>query len=387
MRYRSRKIRQRSRRRSGRRHRGRNPVRQRAAIRSGPGFQTGWAEGWRLGACQGVIQQTPALSVARSPLRILYVPQGFHAIDDGVISALESSSAQVIVAPAAQTRQLAEQHRPDAVLVMNGLHVFPGDHPEQIRAVRAMGIPTAIWFVDDPYVTDETPGVAANYDIVFTHERSCLPLYQQVCPQVHHLPLAVNPRVFQPMRVPPEYQSDICFIGVAFWNRVRLFDELATYLQDKKVFIAGSHWDRMTRYPDLARFIRSEWIEVPETVKYYNGAKIVINLHRTTEAGSDNRNSRNIGAVSINPRTYEIAACGTLQLTDMRAELPEHYEIGSEIAAFNSAADLMAKIDFYLNNEAERVKVAARSFRRTFQNHTFDRRIGRLLEVLESNRR
>jgi spore maturation protein CgeB len=74
-------------------------------------------------------------------------------------------------------------------------------------------------------------------------------------------------------------------------------------------------------------------------------------------------------------------------LTDLRSELPEHYEIGSEIAAFQSAADLMEKIDFYLNNEAERVKVAARSFRRTYQHHTFERRIGHLLEVLESNRR
>jgi len=355
-------------------------------MQSRPGFQSGWAEGWRLGACQGVVQQTSDLSLARSSLRILYVPQGFQAIDQGVISSLESSVAQVIVAPPEQTRQLAELHRPDAVLVMNGLHVFPPDHTEQIRAVRQLGIPTAIWFVDDPYVTDETPGIAASYDIVFTHERSCIPLYQQVCPQVYHLPLAVDPHVFQPMRVPPEYQTDICFIGVAFWNRVRLFDEMASYLQDKKVLIAGRHWDRMTRYPDLARFVRSGWIEVPDTVKFYNGAKIVINLHRTTEAGSDNRNSRNIGAESINPRTFEIASCGAFQLTDVRAELPEHYEVGSEIAVFHSAADLMEKIDYYLHNDIERVKVAARGFRRTYQNHTFERRIGRLIQVLENNR-
>lgn len=347
------------------------------------GLRQGWSDGWRVGASQGIVEQTP-LSVPSSRMRVMYVPQGFEAIDQGMIWALEQSVAQLIVAPAEVMRQTAEQTRPDAVLVMNGLHVFPPDHLEQIQAIRRLGILTAIWFVDDPYVTDLTPEIALNYDVVLTHERACLKLYESAgCRAVHHLPLAVHPRLFQPMHVPPEYRTDICFIGIAFWNRVRLFNDLAGYLKEKKVMIAGSLWERMPRYAELKPYIRDGWIPVPETVKFYNGAKIVINVHRTTAAGQDNRNGADWGAESINPRTYEIAACGTLQLTDYRPELSERYEVGKEIAVFRSAEELIALIDHYLTHEEERLQTAANGLRRTYRQHTFLHRIGTLLQLLE----
>jgi spore maturation protein CgeB len=347
------------------------------------GYNSGWLDGWRLGACQGIDKVIQPVSQSSRNARILYVPQGFEAIDQGVIAALQSTVAELRVAPAKEMRVQAEQFRPDAVVVMNGLHVFPPDHLEQIDGIRNMGIPAVIWFVDDPYVTDLTVKIAPHYDYVFTHERSCLPLYQSIgCAHVYHLPLAAHFGLFKPMPVPREYRSDICFIGIAFWNRVQLFDEIAPYLQDKKVLIGGSLWERMTHYPMLQRFVHDGWIEVPETVKYYNGAKIVINLHRTTEAGKDNLNGINWAAESINPRTFEMAACGTLQLTDLRGELPEHYSIGSEIAVFQNAEQLIQQIDYYLTHDRERLEVAARGYRRTKNDHTFENRIRKLLDII-----
>ncbi|CAM4013996.1 DUF3880 domain-containing protein [Cohnella lubricantis] len=351
------------------------------------GLQDGRLDGWRVGAAQGITDYTP-LPAPRSDLRVMYVPQGFEAIDQGVIWALEQSVAQLTVAPADRMRATAEQIRPDAVLVMNGLHVFPPDHLAQVQAIRQMGILTAIWFVDDPYVSDDTPSIGVNYDVVFTHERKCVPMYGSAgCPNVYQLPLAVNPQVFRPMQVPPQYRSDICFIGMGFWNRIRLFNELVDYLKHKRVFLAGGLWERMPRFAELNPFIHAGWIPVSETVKYYNGAKIVINIHRTTEAGEDNRNSGNWGAESINPRTYEIAACGALQLTDSRLELPEQYEVGAEIASFQTSDQLISLIEHYLTHEEERRRMAVRSFKRTYRQHTFLHRIDSLLRVLESHKK
>jgi spore maturation protein CgeB len=350
------------------------------------GFKSGWLDGWRLGACQGIDAVDAGTRPAAQPqrnARILYVPQGFEAIDQGVIFALQNEVTELCVAPANEMQLQAAQFRPDAVLVMNGLHVFPPDHLEQIDAIRQMGIPTIIWFVDDPYVTDLTVQIAPHYDYIFTHERSCLTLYHSVgCAHVYHLPLAAHFDLFRPMSVPHEYKTDICFIGVAFWNRVELFDEIAPYLKDKRVLIGGILWDRMKNYSMVSRFVHDQWIEVPETAKYYNGAKIVINLHRTPETGKDNLNGINWPAESINPRTFEMAACGTLQLTDMRSELPEHYVIGSEIAVFNNAQELIHQMDYYLTHDAQRLQVAARGYQRTKRNHTFGDRIRTLLDVI-----
>lgn len=335
-----------------------------------------------MGACRRIADELPQPAVQRRPWRVMYVPQGFEAIDQGVVAAL-AEATNLIVSPQAEMLAYAETYRPDAVIVMNGLHTFPANQKEQVEGIRRLGIKTAIWFVDDPYVSGDSAEIAPCYDFVFTHERSCVPRYAELgCAQVHHLPLAAHQEMFKPMAVSEAYRTDICFIGVAFWNRVKLFDSIAPYLKDKKVLIAGSLWDRMSHYGELSRFVRAGWIEVPETVKYYNGAKIVINMHRTTEPLSDNKNTLHWEGHSVNPRTFEIASCGTLQLTDVRPELPEYYRIGQEMASFSNPRELTEMIDHYLHNEEERLRVAALGYKRTRAEHTFNGRIARLLDTI-----
>ena len=129
---------------------------------------------------------------------------------------------------------------------------------------------------------------------------------------------------------------------------------------DQKVFIAGGQWQRLTRSDVLGPFIHDGWIDPSSTVNYYNGAKIVINVHRTCENGEDNRNTHHLQGRSINPRTYEISACGTMQITDARGDLPRFYQPGYDIETFTTAAELESKIKYYLKHEQERQAMAWR---------------------------
>jgi spore maturation protein CgeB len=54
-------------------------------------------------------------------------------------------------------------------------------------------------------------------------------------------------------------------------------------------------------------------ISEPEMVKYINGAKMVLNLHRQN-ADLDMANSRKIEPSSFNNRFYEVMACGAPQI-------------------------------------------------------------------------
>ncbi|MNO79227.1 Spore protein YkvP [compost metagenome] len=344
------------------------------------GYQAGYFEGYRFGGCQAVLARIPPQSSSKRNIRVLYVPQNFEAIDRGVTAALSEITAECIVASPETMLEAAIANRPDLVLVMNGLHVFPENQTEQIQSIREMGIRTAIWFVDDPYFTDDTANLSTAYDVIFTHEQSCVEFYREAgCSNVHYLPLAAEPSVFRPVVASKDYQYDVCFIGNAFWNRVEMFDQMAGFLQDKKVLIAGGHWDRLSQYDQLSRFIRNGWVAVEETVSYYNGSKIVINLHRPTTAGQDNRNTRDISGGSINPRTYEIGGCGTLQITDVRGDLPQYYRPGYDIETFQNVQELQDKMDYYLKHEKERQAIAWRCLRTTRQYHTFTNRIERLL--------
>ncbi|KAF9119562.1 hypothetical protein BGX30_003764 [Mortierella sp. GBA39] len=322
-------------------------------------YLQGYEDGLRLGVCQAVMERIPATEPYYRDMKVFYIPQGFHAIDQGISAALSSLVRECIVVEAPKMLELAQKERPDLILVLNGLHVFPENHLEDIRRVRAMGIKTAVWFVDDPYFSEDTAAA---------------------CTAVHYLPLAVNVDMFKPLRCGPEHLYDICFIGNAFWNRVAIFDELAPFLRDKNVLIAGGFWERLSQQDLLGRSVRLGFIPPEETVRYYNGSKVVINIHRPDEWGQDNRNSHRISGKSINPRTYEINACGAMQITDIREDLTNYYRPGYDIETFTSPEELKNKINYYLEHEEERRIMAARGLYTTRQEHTFISRMRTFLE-------
>lgn len=119
-----------------------------------------------------------------------------------------------------------------------------------------------------------------------------------------------------------------------------------------------------------------------ETNDSYNGSKIVINLHRSHQDDSVNNNSLKIPGASPNPRTFEISASGTLQLTDTRDDLARFYKPGEEIETYSSQQELLEKVEFYLTHEKERREIALRALERTLREHTYGHRIDQLLSVI-----
>lgn len=353
------------------------------------GYREGWEFGYRLGRSETVLPHLLDDRLTRMDLKVVYVTVGisepYPALDDAVIDGLTGIVRELVVLrPSDGLADEVIGHEPDLMLHLTGLNV----KPEQLERIRGHGIRTAIWFTDDPYYTDWTEQFAPHYDYVFTLESNCVEFYRKLgCKQVYHLPFAVSPKLFRPKPFEPHQRKDIVFVGTAYWNRVELFDRLAPYLATKRTFICGLWWDRLTQYPKLRPFIRlGEWMSPEETSAYYNGAKIVINLHRHIDDDSINHNVKRIPANSINPRTFEIAACHTLQLTDHRNDLASSYEIGREIAVFRSPEELQEKLDYYLNHDEERMEIAYRGFVRTMQEHTYRRRLHRLLGIIFAKR-
>ncbi|MCS7458837.1 glycosyltransferase [Paenibacillus doosanensis] len=357
------------------------------------GWSSGWAEGYRtgsdygyhLGRCEAIIRQHPLPSLGWWDKRVTFVTSGkglpYSPLDESVIEALRGLVRELIVVqPGQDFASVAIQSGADAVIVLEGMNV-PG---VQLDRIRSAGISTAIWLTDDPYYTDMTIQMVRHYDHVFTLELQCVGFYKQNgCRQVHYLPFAANTRLFRPKPIPTSFRRDISFIGSAYWNRVAYFDRMAPYLKDKHVYISGIWWDRLRHFRMLASKIDlNKWMNADETASFYNGSKIVINLHRATDDASFNNNSRLIGALSPNPRTFEIAACGTLQLTDVRHDLARFYTPGTEIVTYSSVDELKYKIDYYLRNEEERRAIALNALRRTIREHTYPHRVAQLLQIL-----
>ncbi|MBA4494333.1 DUF3880 domain-containing protein [Paenactinomyces guangxiensis] len=318
---------------------------------------------------------------------ILFVTSGikgepYTPLEQAIFNALQKVVKRVtMIHPDQNLEELLKRLHPDLVLAFCG--VFRPVN--QINIIKGLGCKTAVWFTDDPYYTDITRSVAPQYDYVFTQDLGCVSFYQRLgCQKVFHLSLAADHSVFRPIDVDLSYQSDICFIGSGYWNRVYLIDALASYLSEKSVIISGIWWDRLRNFMLLKDKIRlNKWMKPEETARYYNGAKIVVNLHRSHN-DSYNRNSENIQAVSINNRTFEISSCGAFQLTDVRQDLSEFYTPGVEIESFTSINEFIQKVDYYLRNDNERKKIALRGFQRTMKENTYEIRIKQLIRKVFS---
>ncbi|OXM83479.1 CgeB family protein [Paenibacillus rigui] len=349
------------------------------------GYQLGNGYGYHFGRCEAVIRQMNPAPLGWWNIRVLYITSGkgfpYSPLDQSIIEALKGLVRElVILTPMQDFTSAARKLRPDYVLVLDGLNVSV----EEIDKVRAEGIRTAIWLTDDPYYTDITVNMVTHYNYVFTLELECVAFYQRAgVGQTHYLPFGANASVFRPKMIPIQYRKEISFIGSGYWNRIAVFDRIAPYLAARNTYISGIWWDRLRQYKLLSSRIQlNKWMGAEETSSFYNGSRIVINMHRAHDDKNFNNNSQGIQAVSPNPRTFEIAGCGTLQLTDVRSDLLRFYTPDVEIVTYASAEELVHKLDYYLHHEEERRAIALNALRRTFGEHTYAHRLSQMLRLV-----
>jgi len=358
----------------------RTGIRSAARLGSRDGYARGWSDGYRLGACQSIASRLPLPELPRRAVKVMFVREdspGYHLIESGIMAALARSARELVTVTTRDPLvSIAAAERPDLMLVMNGIFILKPDILEQIRA---MGVRTAAWFADDPYFPHLTIPLVRHFDHVFTHEAGIVDYYRSLGANAHYLPFAAPLARAFPQR--PEFAcwSDVCFIGTGFPNRIAFFDRLAPYLKPKKIFIAGALWNQLRSYAELRHAIRLEGVQVDEAVNYYNGAKIVINLHRQPDQTSI---PPGVSAMSVNPRTFEINACATLQLTDIRSDLASLYEPGSSIETYATPEECIEKIEYYLRHEEERLRVALGGYEATRRAHAYEHRITVLLETV-----
>lgn len=242
-------------------------------------------------------------------------------------------------------------------------------------------IPTAFWFVEDFRLMEYWQGVAPLYDYFFTIQRGKFfdRLKERGVKNSSYLPLAAPPDIHKKVELAEDelktYGSDVSFVGAGYRNRRKFFEGLL----DLDFKIWGNEWDLNS---PVGRCIQrsGKRIDTEEIVKIFNAAKININLHSSTY-----HNGVNPYGDFVNPRTFEILACGGFQLVDHRSLLPELFEIDKEIVCFKDINDLRDKIQYYLKNPDEREEIALAGRARVLREHTYEQRIKEMLDFIFEN--
>jgi spore maturation protein CgeB len=84
----------------------------------------------------------------------------------------------------------------------------------------------------------------------------------------------------------------------------------------------------------------------------------------------------------VNPRVFEIAACGGFQLCDPCRGLDRLFDFETELPVYRDLAELRRKIDYFLEHEDERIAIARRARKRALRDHTYEQRAQRMLDCI-----
>ena len=265
----------------------------------------------------------------------------------------------------------AADFNPDLILALAQAPLTP----ESISTLKKLNIPIAFWFVEDFRTLKYWRDVAPFYDYFFTLQRGEFidELLSIGAKNSYYLPQGCLPSVHKEINLSrddiDQYSADISFMGAGYYNRVQSFPRLLNH--DFKIW--GTEWALESLVGSRVQN-KNKRVDSFDIVKIYNAGKINLNLHSSTSHEGVNP----VGDF-VNPRTFEIAACGGFQLVDERSELADLMAPGIEVATFDSIDDLGKKVNYYLKYEDEARSIAARGKTKVLKEHTIQHRMHEML--------
>lgn len=142
-------------------------------------------------------------------------------------------------------------------------------------------------------------------------------------------------------------------------------------------FVGAAHGDRRSRIDRL----REAGIEVAcFGYGWENGPVEVDEMFHIMRESTISLNFANSkGADQIKARCFEVSGAGGFLLTEEVNGIERFYLSGQEIATFGSDDELVRKITHYLDNPAERDRIAIAGYLRTMREHTYERRLEEVL--------
>lgn len=246
---------------------------------------------------------------------------------------------------------------------------------EHLRRKRFL---TAMWFVENYRHLTYWQQLAAGYDFWFViQQKPCIAALRQAgAKDVRYLPMAADPSVHRPMELTraerEEYGADVSFVGAGYANRRAIFPRLLN--QEWSFKLWGNEWDGAT---DLTSALQRNGarIDTETCRRVFNASAVNLNLHSWAGAGFDPDGD------FVNPRTFELAACGAFQLTDRRSLMPDLLTT-SEVATLSSPDQLPGEITRWLHEPEQRLAMAGNARQRVLAEHTYVHRMRDLLSQI-----
>ncbi|MBC8506776.1 MAG: glycosyltransferase [Chloroflexi bacterium] len=250
------------------------------------------------------------------------------------------------------------------------VHIFGFDLERRAsQFLRKNSIKSVCWWINDPFQYRRSLDRADLYDAIFTNAKGCVDKYKsEGIVNVFWLPTAADPQSHYPVDSDSRYDCDICFVGD--WSQER--EKWCAYLAEKYAVLVVGPWGKKVNKKTLQFRLIDKFFDASLMRAVYSSARIVFNLHTW-------RNTSNTGT---NPRLFEAAACGVVQLVDNKDEIPDLFEIGQELLVFDEKNDLYSQIDTVLANPEVESRMRKSSREAALSRHTYHHRMQAMVAAL-----
>jgi hypothetical protein len=207
------------------------------------------------------------------------------------------------------------------------------------------------------------------YDAMLSSLPNFVSYYQGRGMTAHLNRLGFDPRVLQ--KIGPLARSvDVSFVGSispAHAARTRMLEHLA---RSTDIAIWGGGVDQLDpASPIVARHRGEAWGR--QMFSVLGSSKITINNHISIA-----------GDFANNMRLFEATGMGTLLITDRKSNIAEIFVPGEEVVCYDSAEECVELIRYYLQNEAERERIARAGQHRTLTEHNYDIRTKEIVALI-----
>ncbi len=256
--------------------------------------------------------------------------------------------------------RIARKIKPSLIIVSKGETILKGT----VKTLKGVSL-TVNWYTDLFETIPRMVNILSEYDFVFTVDNFDVQINKKEM-NIYYLPFASNISIKNISFSKRKY--DVVFVGT--WTKQR--EELLSKLENVNLFIWGS---KQWLESKLARHYQNKWLSPQELLNIFSKAKIAIN----------ERQNKKIKYTMPNYRLFEATASGALVLTDELKDLDKLFILDGdkkEMEVYKSNEDLEKKVKYFLENDKERIRIAANGYKRSITDHSYDKRLEEMLKII-----
>jgi len=263
-------------------------------------------------------------------------------------------------------RKCADEYKPDIIFFVLYQENFSIETLDYLKSKAV----TVNWFCDDQWRFDDfSSKFCSHFSWVITTDHFSIDRYHKLGYRNAILSQWATNDVLEATPAKIDYKYDVSFIGAMNPSRKWMINELQK--KGINVHAFGSQWPNgrvsFDEMNDI--FIHSKINLNMSNSKTYD-IRFVLSSYANLREYLRTDKTRE----QIKGRHFEIPAQRGFQLTNYASFLEQYLTLGTEVAVYNTIADLPDMIKYYLQNDSIREAIAQSGYERTKRQHRYSNR-------------